>query len=198
LVVATEAAPSGLEAVANWCRALGSTEIADAKTFDPEASRRLERAGIDLRSHNVFKVSVDSDHRHLGPAALFRGSEYVLLALCLSDMSEPFFPSSSLDVIVNRGSISYLDERGVRATLGLMRDALREAGQLIVTFKSTRDTRFSEGEAIEGHHRRRRIASGDQQGLEMDFFDEARLVALLGGMFEIKRLLHLEETDVMT
>jgi len=118
LVVATEAAPSRLEAVANWCQAWGSTKITDVKNLDEEASVRLARAGIDLRRHDVFKVPIDFQHKNLGPAALFRGSEYALLALCLRDMSKPFFPRDSLDFILNRGSISYLDENGNPYYLG--------------------------------------------------------------------------------
>jgi len=79
-----------------------------------------------------------------------------------------------------------------------MRDALREGGQLLVTFKSTMDSRFKFGELGEGAPWRRQITSGDQKGLELDFFDEPRLNSLLDGVFRLRRLLHLEEVDVRT
>ena len=118
-----------------------------------------------------------------------------MLALCLHDMSKPLFPPRSLDFILNRGSIFYLDEAGIRATLGLMKDALSDEGQLLVTLKSTRDSRFTSGEPVEGAPWRRRITSGDQKGLELEFFDEPRLHSFLDGEFRLRRLFHLEEVD---
>jgi len=79
-----------------------------------------------------------------------------------------------------------------------MRDALREGGQLLVTFKSTRYSRFKFGELGEGVFWRRQIISDDQKGLELDFFDEPRLNSFLDGVFRLRRLLHLEKVGVRT
>jgi len=137
----------------------------------------------------------------MGPAALLSvdrgGSDYTLLAVGEADMTNPKFLPDSLDAIVNRGSIFYLPTDLINECINSMYTSLRYGGRLLLTFKSTEDSRFTTAATVPGSPWRRRLIEGDQNGLELDFFNEDKAYYSVR-QFKIRKCLHLTSRDVLS
>jgi len=96
---------------------------------------------------------------------------------------------SDIDAIICMGTICYLSDEGVRSVLKSSANCLVPGGRMLVSFKSTEDSRFKCG--VE----RITQIEGDQKGLEMRSFSlseikrEVKLAGLkIVGYEQIKRI----------
>lgn len=104
-------------------------------------------------------------------------------------MAETLAADASVDAIVNRGSIFYLSEGDIAGCMESMRRALKPGGQLLVTLKSTQDSRYADGIPVSRDGYRRQVQDV-QKGLEMQFYDEGKVRELVRG-YELVSISHL-------
>lgn len=68
---------------------------------------------------------------------------------------------------------------------------------MLLTLKSTDDSRFSMSPSVDNSVWRRRLTAGAQRGLAMEFFDEARADELISA-FKVSKKHHLISRDFST
>lgn len=188
-VIATDLSAEGVGAVQAWADSLGAARV-DSENLEPSVQAIAREALPDIKSFVIHRICRHAQTRFLGPVGVFNGTANpVYLATGAADMSEMFVKPGSVDAIVNRGSIFYLARGQIDSCMKSMHSALKPGGLLLLTLKSIEDSRFEEGLPIAGQEYRR-IVQDQQVGLEMEFFDEKRVMELIEG-FELISLTHL-------
>jgi SAM-dependent methyltransferase len=189
LVVATDMSDVGVQQVCHWATAVGGSCCA-WDDLDETVRLTIERTMPDPRSFTVHKIGRLDHAAKLGPNAVFKGeANPVYLLTGVANMAAPLAKDGSVDAIVNRGSIFYLSEAEIASCMDNMRRALKPGGQLLLTLKSTLDSRYVDGVPVSRDGYRRQVQDV-QKGLEMQFYDEAR-VRELARDWEIVSISHL-------
>lgn len=197
LVVATDLAASGLLVIDDWVRAIDGERV-DASSLPAAHHAVLDWREPATESRRFYRIHRHPQARMLGPAMLSAGrdpcAEHVYLAVDVADMAQPVARPQSVDAIINRGNIFYLPSALIAQAVAVSHAMLKRGGRLLLSLKSTADSRFASSPPAEGSPWRRRQNAGAQQGLEMEFYDEARADALVAAFKVIKKL-HLVSHD---
>lgn len=189
LVVATDMSAVGVEQVGRWAESVGGRLCALDEVERP-VRERIERSLLHPNAYRIHRVGRLDNSAWLGPNAVFKGdANPVYLLTGVANMAEKMAEDECVDAIVNRGSIFYLSESEIASTMECMRRALKPGGQLLLTLKSTQDSRYVEGIPVSADGYRRQVQDV-QIGLEIQFYDERKVRELAGG-FDIVSISHL-------
>lgn len=180
LVLATDLALSGLLVLEEWVKEIGGERIPASALPAPHRDARPE---VDAQYHRFYRIRRHRRARSLGPASFAarceEHSEHVYLKIEKRDMVQRVADTGSVDAIINRGNIFFLPSPEISRTLCASRDSLKTGGRLLLSLKSTADSRFAESSPADASSWRRRQIAGPQAGLEMEFHNEARALALV-------------------
>lgn len=187
LVVATDLALSGLLVIDEWVQAIGGEDIPASGL---PAAHRDALSEVDCQHRRTYRIRRHSQAHQMGPAVL-RGmnekSDFVYLTVLMVDMAQRLARDKSVDAIINRGNLSYLPPPLIPLAVSVSREMLKQEGRMLLSIKSTADSRFAASPQADGSAWRRRLTAGDQAGLEMEFFDEERADKLTSGLCVVSK-----------
>lgn len=180
LVAATDLALSGLLVIDEWVRAIGGERIPASGL---PAAHRDAWPEVDAEYRRFYRIRRHRRARLLGPASFAarpeEESERVYLMVEVGDMAHRLARAGSVDAIINRGSVFYLPSPLIARAVSVSREMLKPGGRLLLSLKSTADSRFATSPPADGSPWRRRQSTGGQAGLEMEFHDEERAANLV-------------------
>lgn len=189
LIVATDMSDVGVAQVASWAESVGGAPC-ELDGLPNGVGDLILKSLPDPRSFKIHKIGRLANASWLGPNAIFKGDQHpVYLLTGVADMAQTLAADGSVDAIVNRGSIFYLPEEDIPACMESMRRALKPGGQLLLTLKSTQDSRYADGIPVSADGYRRQVQDV-QKGLKMQFYDEGKVRDLARG-FELVSISHL-------
>lgn len=204
IVIATDIAASGLEVISHWAQSLGAKQLYYEKLIEKEQILLNDR-GVNAKNYDLYRIDRHEKVAFLGPSALFappvtctsNSGNAAILALGQMDMTDLEYEPGSIEAIVNRGSIFYLPTKRIDDAMSNMYKVLCKGGKLLLTLKSTEDSRYLDETPLNGSMWRRVQANGDQKGLQMDFYDKKRALETVKD-FNIIKMQHLLSKDILT
>jgi ubiquinone/menaquinone biosynthesis C-methylase UbiE len=184
-VIASDLAPSGLKSLADWFCTHGATPITP-QDLSPEGAILYQSLKISAE-HKIYAIQrVDGGMDPLRLGKAYTESETVYLITVCAPMQHIWMAEEVVDVIVNRGSIFYLNSEDIQACLDVMHRMLKCGGKCLVSFKSERDSRFLTGIQLPESSTVRVVKEGAQLGLKLEFFSHGRVTRSMADFSDIK------------
>lgn len=188
-IIASDLAPSGLLSVEEWLSTHGAKEV-ERSDLIGLARDTYEQLDFTL-PHKILLLKRCSG-MSLDPLRMkASGDETIYLVLVCASMEKPFLRPSTVDLIVNRGSIFYLPPDAIPRCVSTMHHALRPGGTCLVSFKSEHDSRFQLPRVDEADPRVRVSFHGAQSGLALVFSDQVQVRNWMADFYDL-RVWHLE------
>lgn len=185
IVIASDLAPSGLKSLADWFCAHGAAQV-PPESLSGEAALLYESLKLEAE-HQIY--AIQRGQGGMDPLLLGKGLaalETVYLITVCAPMQELWMAEDRVDIIVNRGSIFYLNSEDIDVCLDVMHKMLRPGGKCLVSFKSQRDSRFLTGTHLAESATIRLVNEGAQLGLKLEFFDRDRVVHSMRAFSDVK------------
>ncbi|TDU70668.1 methyltransferase family protein [Prosthecobacter fusiformis] len=174
-VIASDLAPSGLKSLADWFCNHGAVKVTPQEllTDAAELYSNIQVTG----DHCIYAIQrrASGGMDPLDLCSIGADSETIYLITLCAPMQHLFLNKDSVDIIVNRGSIFYLNSDDIQKCIFVMYSILKPGGTCLVSFKSDHDGRFLTGAKQPESPTVRIVNEGAQLGLKLEFFDLERV-----------------------
>lgn len=197
ILMAVDIAKEGIKNIEKWCIGIGSEKI--SKDLLPSYEvEKFEYYGIDFRYDTIYSIPLD---RFIGfniknQLKDIEIGKNIYLILRIGSMDNIKIRSKVVDGFINRGSIFYMDKKEIDVTISRVHSIVKSGGKGLISFKSTKDSRYSNDLLTERINDSERILiKGPQAGMKMVFYNQDDIKNVLKD-FEIIAMKHYMETII--